>query len=225
MIEALKNPTIFLGNLRIDEPITTLTDVLLAIIGLWAFFKTAGKPQPRHITLYRWFFLVTAISTFVSSLIGHAFSYHFGMGARIYGWMIGIVSVAFAQFAAISHAQPTLKPSTVRLLNILMVVEIVAAIVGTAIVNHFIVVEIHSALGLLVVMTTLEVRMYQRSKSVLSRHLVMGVGFCILAVTVHLAKIAISRWFNHLDLSHVFMCISLYVMYLGVKKEQQPFNT
>jgi len=75
-------------------------------------------------------------------------------------------------------------------------------------------------------MVSLEARMYAKTKSTLSRNMMLGVGFCVVAVICHLAKLAISKWFNHLDLSHVFMGIAMYVMYMGVRKEQQqkPLN-
>ena len=35
-----QNPTIHIGDLRIDEPITTLTDLLFIGVCFFAFFKT-----------------------------------------------------------------------------------------------------------------------------------------------------------------------------------------
>jgi hypothetical protein len=45
-----------------------------------------------------------------------------------------------------------------------------------------------------------------------------GVGVAIIAVLCHILKIAFSIWFNHIDLSHLFMALSMYLMYKAIKK-------
>lgn len=222
-MEALKNPTIFIGDLRIDEPVTTGTDIIVAIIGIIAFMGLRGAGSPKHVAWFRWFFLVTAVSTLVSSLIGHAFVYHFGIEARIYGWMIGVLSASCAQFAATYHAQAYVKPKTFRGLMIFNIVETLAACVVTPIVNQFIVVEIHSAIAMLFILVPMEGFIFSRTRSVLSRNMLIGVGFCICAVLCHVLKLAISPWFNHLDISHVFMAAGMLSMYLGVRNEKKTF--
>jgi hypothetical protein len=61
---------------------------------------------------------------------------------------------------------------------------------------------------------------YSKTKSVLSRNMLYGVGFAALAVGTHIAKLAPSVWFNHLDVSHVFMALGLFTMYKGVYNEK-----
>lgn len=224
IIDPLKNPSIFFGELRVDEPITTITDLIVASIGIWAFFKTNYRAQERHIVWYRWFFLITAISTIVSSLIGHAFNYYFGLEARIYGWMIGIASASCAQFAAVFHAKKIISDNRFKTIFWLCVIETIIAFVGTLLIYKFVVVEIHSAIALIVVLTSLEWNNYSKTKSVLSKYMMLGVLLCIVAVICHIAKLAISPWFNHMDLSHVFMAVAMYMMYTGVKLELKNQN-
>jgi hypothetical protein len=78
-----QNPTIYIGDLRIDEPITTLTDLLFIGVCFMAFFKTKHVAHEKAANIYRWFFLLTGASTLVAALIGHAFLYHFGIEAKI----------------------------------------------------------------------------------------------------------------------------------------------
>lgn len=218
-MEVFKNPTIYLGGIRIDEPVTTVTDFLVAGIGLVAFFKLAGIQQTTHVRWFRWFFLVTAVSTLVSSLIGHAFNYNFGLEARIYGWVLGVASATAAQFSATYHARAYIKPGTFKGLMIFNCVESVAALVATLWVWKFVVVEIHSAIALLFILLPLEIVIYRKTKLILGRNMIIGVLLCVCAVVCHVAKLAISEWFNHMDLAHVFMAASMYVMYKGVKSE------
>lgn len=220
-MDALKNPTIYLGSLRIDEPVTTLTDLVVAFVGIGAFLRTRSSGYTGGMNLYRWFLLVTGISTGVSALLGHAFSYAVGPGFKLAGWILGMASVILAQFAALVHTRPVLKETTYKTLVAINLLEMVLALVVLLIMRTFLAVEIHSAFGLLIVATSLEAFYFSKIRSAFSRYFITGVGLSIVAVSCHLLKLAISPWFNHLDLSHVFMALALLTMYSGLKKEQQ----
>lgn len=217
-----QNPSIYLGNLRIDEPVTTLTDFLFAAICLFAYFNTKELRQEKGANLYRWFFLGTGLSTLISAIIGHAFLYRFGFGAKIIGWEANVIGASFAAFAALYHSRSSISENTFKRLLCINYAEVVLALVFTALFFTFVVVEIHSAFGLLGMVTVLEGIHYKKTGSVLSRNMLIGVGIAVAAVLVHIARLAISVWFNHMDLSHIIMCIAMYVMYRGVKdtKEQ-----
>jgi len=217
-----QNPTIYLGNLRVDEPVTTLTDFLFIGICFYAFYKTKAFSGNKGINLYRWFFLLTGCSSLIAALIGHAFLYYFGWEAKIYGWVTGIISVSFAQFAALYHTRQSVSKSISKTLMVLNITEVVAAFILTFVIYSFTVVEIHTAYCLLINVTILESIHYKKTKAVFSKYMIYGVGFCVLAVLVHVFKLAISVWFNHLDLSHIFMALSMFTMYRGVKLNNEP---
>ncbi len=82
---SIQNPDIYIGSIRIQEPVTVATDFLVVLACFFVYYKSAVLQQKTYIKLYRYFFLVTAISTLVSAIIGHAFLYHFGFNAKIYG--------------------------------------------------------------------------------------------------------------------------------------------
>lgn len=212
-----QNPTIYIGGLRIDEPITTLTDFLFAGVCFYAFFKTAAFSANKGVNLYRWFFLLTGVSTLIAALIGHAFLYYFGWEAKIYGWITGIISVSFAQFAVLYHTRKSIGETVFKTLFAIGIVEIIAAFVMTFVIYSFVAVEIHTAYVLVANVTVLEYIHYKKTGSLLSKYLMYGVGMAVMAVMCHVFKLAISVWFNHLDLSHIFMSASMYVMYRGVK--------
>lgn len=211
-----QNPTIYLGGLRIDEPITVLTDFLFIGVCFFAFFKTKRFSIYKGVNLYRWFFLLTGASTLVAALIGHAFLYHFGADAKIYGWVTGIISISFAQFAALHHTRQSIKPSTFKALQVLNYIEIIMAYILLFIIYSFTVVEVHTAYSLVINVTILECIHYKKTKSALSLNMIYGVGIAIIAVLCHVFKLAYSVWFNHADLSHIFMALSMYMMYRGV---------
>jgi hypothetical protein len=211
-----QNPTIYLGGLRIDEPITTVTDFLFIGVCFYAFFKTKSFSVYKGVNLYRWFFLLTGCSSLIAALMGHAFLYYFGWEAKIYGWVTGIISISFAQFAALHHTRQSIGESAFKALKTINIIEIITAFILTFLVYSFTVVEIHTAYSLVINVTILEFIHYKKTKSLLSKNMLFGVGMCVLAVMCHVFKIAFSVWFNHLDLSHIFMALSMYFMYKGV---------
>jgi hypothetical protein len=219
-----QNPTIYLGGLRIDEPITTVTDFLFIGFCFYGFFKTKSFSIYKGVNLYRWFFLLTGCSSLIAALIGHAFLYYFGWEAKIYGWVAGIISISFAQFAALHHTRESIGESFFKTLKLINIIEIITAFVLTFVIYSFTVVEIHTAYSLVINVTILECVNYKKTKSQFSKYLLYGVGMAVLAVLCHVFKIAFSVWFNHLDLSHIFMTLSMYLMYKGVTLYQPSKN-
>lgn len=215
-----QNPTIYLAGLRIDEPITTLTDLLFVGVCFFAFFKTRNISKDKGLNLYRWFFLLTGASTIVAALIGHTFLYYFGADAKIYGWFTGLFGTSIAQFAALYHARNSISSAVFKTLFIVCVLEVIAAFILVFVVWSFVIVEIHSAFALVLIVTILEYINYSKTKSVLSLYMIYGVGVAILAVFCHVFKLAFSVWFNHMDLSHIFMALSMYLMYKGASLYQ-----
>ncbi|MES2132112.1 MAG: hypothetical protein V4506_07155 [Bacteroidota bacterium] len=213
-----QNPTIYIGGLRIDEPITTLTDFIFVGVCVYAFFKTKNVSAERGINLYRWFFLLTGFSSLVAAFIGHAFLYYFGWEAKIYGWITGIISVSFAQFAVLYHTRKSIGDKAFKVLYTIDIIEIIAAFIMTFVMYSFTAVEIHTAYALVINVTILEWIHYKKTGSLLSKYMIYGVGIAVIAVMCHVFKIAFSVWFNHLDLSHIFMALSMYMMYKGVSK-------
>ena len=211
-----QNPTIYIGDLRIDEPITTLTDLLFIGVCFMAFFKTKHVAHEQGPNIYRWFFLLTGASTLVAALVGHAFLYHFGLDAKIYGWVTGIFGTCLAQFAALYHTRKSIGEPVFKTLLIICILEVITSVILTFAVWSFVVVEVHSAFVLVLMVTILESIHYKKTNSILSLNMIYGVGIAVIAVLCHVLKLAASVWFNHADLSHIFMALSMYMMYRGV---------
>lgn len=221
-----QNPTIFIGNIRIDEPITVLTDLLVVGVCFFSFLKTRSENQTTAIKLYRWFILTTGISTLVSAIIGHAFLYAFNFNAKIFGWITGIACIVFGQFAAMYHARNIIGEKAFVTLCWINVFEIVLAYVLLFVIFSFVIVEVHSAVGLLLIVMILEAKHYKQSRSVLSKNMMIGIGVAVLAIICHVFKLAASVWFNHMDLSHIIIAISVYIMHKGIylSPKQETLN-
>jgi hypothetical protein len=109
------------------------------------FLKQNMFHTKKRQTIYRWFFLLTGASTLVAALMGHAFLYHFGIEAKIYGWVTGIFGTCFAQFAALHHTRKTIGETIFKTLLVICILEVITSVILTFVVWSFVVVEVHSA--------------------------------------------------------------------------------
>lgn len=220
-INPMQNPSIELFGIRVDEPITTGTDIVFALVGIVGFFKLMNSANQKHVSVYNYFFLGTGLSALVAGILGHAFLYRFGYEIKIVGWVAGILGTCFAQFGALFHVRKNLKPNVYKTLLWLCYAEVVLALIVVLVSPSFLVVIFHNIFGLLLMVTVLEWRNYIKTQSQLSKMMVLGVGIAVIAILFHTTKISISNWFNYMDISHVFMAVSLYVMVKGVGIEQR----
>lgn len=214
----LEETSIELFNIKILEPVTTLTDLLVSVVCIYAFLKIQQKLSGEKIfVFFKYYFLLMAIATAYGGIIGHGFFYLFSIEWKFPGWVISMISVALIERAAIMHAYPLMKPNIRKFFSILNIVEVCTLISITLYTLNFFFVEAHAAYGLVVVVASFEVFVFLKTKNKGSGLLLIAVCISAIAATVHLCKFSIHKWFNYLDLSHVLMAMAAYVFYLGVK--------
>lgn len=217
----LQNPSIELFGVRIDEPVTMVTDIIVALIGIIGFFKITSTNNSRHVKLYSYFFLWTGLSTLIAGIVGHGFLYKFGYEGKMYGWVLGIIGTGFTQFAVLYHVKENISKMAFSVLLILSWIEVVAAMIVLFIARTFVVVEVHAAFGLVGMVTILESINYFKTRSQLSLCMIIGVSFTAVAIIIHVTKISISKWFNYMDIGHVFLGIAVLIMIKGVLFEKK----
>jgi hypothetical protein len=210
--------TIEIAGIKIEEPVTAATDLLVSAVCLYAFYKLRTTQGNSTVKLFRYYFLTMALATFYGGLIGHAFLYLLSFTWKVPGWLFSMASIALIERAAIRHAQPLLKPSIGKFFATLNIVELLTLITVVLLTLNFFFVEAHAAYGLLVVVFSFELHVFKKTKGEGSRLLLLAVGVSAIAATVHLTRFTIDPWFNHLDFSHVLMAVAAYVFYLGARK-------
>lgn len=217
----LQNPSIELFGLRVDEPVTMVTDVMVATIGIIGYLKLASVGNSRHVSLYSYFFLGMGFSTLIAGIVGHGFFYRCGADGKMYGWVFGIIGTGFAQFAVLYHVRESLNKIIFQALLVICWIEVVIAMLILFSFRNFVVVEIHAAFGLVGMVTVLEAINYYKTKSKLSLSMIYGVGLVTIAILFHTTKVSISKWFNYMDISHVLMGLAVYIMIKGVLVEKK----
>lgn len=209
-------PSIYPFGIRIDEPVATFTDVLVAFVCFYAFFQLIRRKLPSRSQFYlRYYFLLMGIATFSGGVIGHGFLYALSFAWKLPGWTISIVSVALIERSSISHAKSLIKPEIGKFFLVLNLIELVAVMAVTIITLDFQWVEFHSGYGLLVNVFCFHAYTYYHTKDRGSLTMLGGVGITMIASLVFMNKLSIHTWFNYLDISHIILAVAAYVFYLA----------
>ncbi|NBC82627.1 MAG: hypothetical protein GVY19_04515 [Bacteroidetes bacterium] len=237
---AYAQPDIYLGSLRFQEPVTTITDLFISAVCFYAFYMlTKHRPKDKLRNYLRFYFLSMGMATTIGGLIGHGFLYVFdakwelasgfvsvvtnivgpdmvNVAAnpwKLPGWLVSMFSIALIERAAIEYAKPLIKPNVAKTLPWINITELVIFIIITFSTLNFFFVEVHSAYGLLLVVTSLNLFVYVKTKNRPSKFMLIAVGFAAMAALVYMNEWGISKWFNHYDISHCFMTIAAAIFY------------
>jgi len=211
--------TIHLLGIRIDEPIVTLTDLLVTVVCLISAYKIHKSGKPEKTFLYfKIYFFTMGIATLLGGIIGHAFLYAFSFYWKLPGWIMSMISIMFVERAAIEHTRICLNNTVVRFLGIINILEFMTFLTLTITSLDFFFVEFHSGYGLMFVVLSLEGFLFLKTKNTAGNYMLAGVGFAALAAIFFMTKISPHQWFNYLCISHTFMAAAATLFYIGTKK-------
>jgi len=211
--------SITIWGLRIDEPIVTLTDLLVSVVCFVAAYKLHKSRKTERTFLYfKIYFFSMGLATLLGGIIGHAFLYAFSFYWKLPGWITSMISIMFVERAVIEHTKIWLKPKIVKVLSIINVIEFLTFLTLTIVTLDFFFVEFHSGYGLMFVVLFLEGYLFIKTKNKAGKYLLAGVAFAAVAALFFMTKTSPHRWFDYLCVSHVLMAIAAWLFYLGAMR-------
>lgn len=212
-------PSIEVFGITIMEPMVTFTDLWITAVCLFALLKLIKLNKKGKVHQYmRWYFGIMAVATFLGGVLGHAFQYAVGLEWKLPGWLISMLAVMAIERASIMHAQPVINDKFGKFLEVANVVELLTFAVITFSTLNFFFIQVHSAYGLGLVVLPLHFLVYWRTRNEGSRIFFLTVIFATLAAFFYTSEIGLHTWFNHLDVAHTVMAISMYFFYRGARK-------
>lgn len=224
-MEELTSITVW--GLRIDEPVVTLTDLLVSVVCFVAAWKIHKSGKPELTFLYfKIYFFSMGIATLLGGIIGHAFMYAFSFYWKLPGWISSMISIMFVERAVIEHTRIWLKPSLIKILGIINIIEFLTFLTLTIVTLDFFFVEFHSGYGLMFVVLSLEGFLFLKTRNKAGKYLLTGVAFAAVAALFFMTKTSPHRWFDYLCVSHVLMAVGAWFFYLGAMRiEMKEFET
>jgi hypothetical protein len=211
--------TIFIGNLRIDEPMGTLTDLLVSALCIIFFYKLHKSGiNNRSTALFKYYFLLMGIATLLGGVFGHAFLYALSMPWKLPGWITSMFSIMLIERAAINHTRILFSEKVIKVLGYINIIELTTFMVLSIITLDFAFVEFHSGYGLMFVVLGLEGYLFFKTKNEASKFILIGIGLAAVGALFFMNKWIIHPWFNHLAASHTILAIAAYFFYQGAKR-------
>lgn len=211
--------SIELSGLRIDEPIVSLTDLIVSFLCFWFFYKMHKQTNSSlAFTYFKYYFLIMGIATTFGGLVGHAFYYEFSKSWKLLGWVISMFAIMLIERAAIEHTDIILKRKYLKVLRIVNIVEFSIFLFLTLYTLDFFYVQLHSGYGLMFVVFTIEFLLFVKTKNEASKYIMAGIGFAALSALTFSTQFSLHPWMNYLSISHIWMAVATVFIYLGVNK-------
>ena len=218
-----KIPWDFCG-LHLLEPNALLGDFLLFACSLFVFFRLKAHNANPFVRHWRMFFLFFAFSFILGGLSHALYNYWFVFG-RIPAWIIGVIAPFWVEWAMITlwsnpRQQKVLKWISLGKTAIFfggLMVYIIANFYNLSVPKGMRFPTLNAVFGLGAALFGLAVY-YQRTYSSLFKYFWIGAFFYVIGGIVQALKINISPQFDRNDLTHVFLCIGLFINYLGIRR-------
>lgn len=217
-------PPIYISNLRIGEPVTTVTDILVTVVCFYAFIKLRGEENSPLRWSFRYYFLLLGLATLWGAFFAHAFAYSLSQVWKEPGWIMSTWAISLLAYAMISHHRQLIE----KIYNILVglvVIELLFVMGATIYTQEFKWAGFHSVFGLGLISGALSLASYIKNADKGSRLVVIAIIFLVISGIVFSAKLSIHLWFNHVDLTHVIMCVASYILYRGGEELTNPNKT
>ena len=215
----LPQPSIDVFGIRLDEPVTTVTDLIVSAVCFYAFYRLNAIPNKNKVHWnLKYYFLSMGIATLIGGVIGHGFLYLFSFAWKLPGWLTSMFSIALLERASILYAKPLIKPKIGNFFAWMNLIELSTFVIVTFSTLNFFFVEVHSAYGLLIIVTSFNFVVYRNRKSEASKLFLIAVGVSAFSALIFMNELGISKWFNHFDISHILMSISAFIFYKGSLK-------
>jgi Family of unknown function (DUF6962) len=216
VLHSYLQPSVEILNVRIDEPVTTLTDLLLATICFYAFFRIRKLQYTGRIKWYfKYYFLTLGLGAATGGFFGHAFLYRLSDGWKAVSWILTLGSVALIAHALIEIARPMFRPWFPWLVSRFNILIFALALFYTLWTMAFSPVKYYTIYGMLVVVGSFSYFLFRKtgSRGMLVLMGAVVVGF--LSAIVFSFEWGLSPWFNHKDISHIILTISAFSFYKG----------
>jgi hypothetical protein len=209
-------PSIEVLNIRIDEPITLITDLLLAAICFYAFFQIRRLDCSGSGKRYfKYYFLILGLGAMTGGLLGHAFLYRIAEEWKLVSWILIIGSVTLMIHALLELARPYIKKGIVRIISRFNVLIFALVIFFTLWSMAFSPLKFYTIFGMVVVVGSLSYYIYHKTGNRGGLILIGAVGVGLLSAIIFSFQWGLSPWFNHNDISHVILSFSAFHMYKG----------
>lgn len=210
----MSDTSLNIGNLIIHEPVAVFTDIIISVLCI--ILIRGLKEQTETCNAWKRFFLFIGLGTLAGGISHAFFAVHSGLAYKSF-WLtmqffngLSVYAAQQATLSSILSGSPKIK-----LMKTVILVQLLVFCILVPILQNFLLVVIDCALGLIPVMI-----FHLKSRDEDDKLIGYGIMVSFLTGIVHGTKLSLHTYFNHNDIAHVLIMISLYLMYKGAKKSR-----
>lgn len=217
---SILNPSIFFGSFELREPVTSVTDFLLALVAFYGFTvisKMRSDNWPAQ-PFYRAYFLMFAIGMTCAGWIGHGLQAYLSMEWKMIGWIFSLTGQACLAIATITDARELLGERFFKMTRGLIVGLFVIFLIWLAGPwRSFSVTQAANGTFAVAMVLPLQAFIYLKTQSKAHLIVVSAICFGLLPGIVFNQQISLNRWFNYHDISHVLLWGYMALMIFGIR--------
>jgi hypothetical protein len=208
-------------GLIIRDPITSIGNLLLCLIGIWCFrkisrFKTNQLENVKAgVRGWQLFFLISAIAYSIGIPV-HGFSYYIPDRIHLWMWLtMGWTQIAGIYFVQVGTAKRYF-PDQLKWIRLLALFQFLFFCALMFCIRRFGAVNVDIAVGLIPIAIW---NLYLYSKKKNSSSLIgWGILFAAIPALVVAFKIMFAPWFSYNDFAHLALIVSLLMICRGLVK-------
>ena len=224
---SILNPSIWIGEFEIAEPVTSSTDLLVSLVSLMGFFILIRANPNQRTDLhpyFKFYFLFFFFGMLSAALFGHAFKTHVHPNFKVIGWSTSLLAQLFICLGSLFSAQNLLSTKWFNIIWYTLYIQCTIYLFFVITTANFILTQIALAVMLLGFALPLNIYAYLKTKSNGNLWLLLAINLAIFTAFMFNLKWSFSRWFNYHDISHTLMSIVTTFVVIGatrlsIKKE------
>ena len=217
------NPTIFIGDIEIREPITTLTDFLTALVSGVCFFMFLfyeNNSKNKSFVFFKYYFLCYFIGMTSAAFLGHAFQAYLPNEVKIIGWLFSAFGQFFLATGSLKLMVEIIHKKWINVFNVILVFQlsIFVFLMVHPIYSDFKIAQFAASSILIGFILPIHIYNFLKAKSNGSKLIIIAIIYALIPALVYNNQFSLSNWFNYHDISHVLMSIFILVMFFATKR-------
>ena len=214
----MSHPTIDLLGVTLSEPVTVLTDIILAVFCFYFYVKISRMPSlARGKAFFAQFFLWMSLCTFLGGVMGHGFLPQLGAVGKYPARILTPFSMFWLQLGVIELLHGKARPNLIKALQWIAILMVPLFIGLSFWYNHFSYAIFHNMFAAIMIIPILVF--------CIVKYKLQGTDWVLYTLLIssvipyfQINRIGVNRWFTYHDVCHVIMLLSFIVLYKGATK-------
>lgn len=197
-------------ELQLLEPMALILNLIMCFQSFHHYREIKNSFTSPFSFYFGKFFLFISISTFFAAW-SHLFYNYLGMAGKIPGYSTTIISISMLEYAMVIY----LYPKGNILLKSIIFILMVSAFGLLIFELKFLWIAIHMAIGIVLFLgIPFSFKIIKGEEK--ASFFFWGFIFMLMTLPVELLEFNLHPWFQHQDISHIFMICALYCFSKGV---------